>query len=65
MRYLVSEKKLLLALLFIGLGIFLLIQTTLFAAPVLLSEKGLLLTALAVALFVLGFLQGTKAIRRV
>jgi uncharacterized membrane protein YiaA len=65
MRYLVSEKKMLLALLFIGVGIFLLAQLTLFAAPVHLSEKGLLLGILALCLFVIGFILAAKAIRQV
>jgi hypothetical protein len=65
MRYLVSEKKMLLAFLFIGVGIFLLTQLTLFATPVHISEKGLLMGALALSLFVIGFIVVAKAIRQV
>lgn len=65
MRYFVSEKKMLLALLLIGAGIVLLTQMTLFAMPVVISEKGLLLGALALVLFISGFIQAAKGIRKV
>lgn len=65
MSHLVNERKGLLALCLISLGIFLLSQSKLFAAPVLVSEKGLGLLLLSVVLMVSGSVLVAKAIHRV
>ncbi len=65
MRYLVSERKALLAVFFICIGIILFSQASLFSTPVLLSEKALLQIVLALVLFVNGVIQASKAIRKV
>lgn len=65
MAHLVNERKVLLAVCFIGLGVLILSQTKLFAAPVVVSEKGLGLLLLVVVLLVSGFVLFAKAIRKV
>lgn len=65
MPHLVNERKALLALCLIGLGILVLTQIKLFAAPVLVFEKGLGLLLLAMALLISGSVLVVKAIRRV
>lgn len=65
MQHLINERKALLALVLISLGALLLIQTKLFAVPVLVSEKGLALLLLALVLFIGGAVAAAKAIRKV
>ena len=65
MRHLVNERKALLAVCCIGIGSLLLIQTKLFATPVLVSEKGLVFLLLALTLVVSGFVLIAKAIHKV
>lgn len=65
MPHLVNERKAMLAISFISLAILTLTQVKLFAAPVLVSEKGLGLLLLAIVLLASGFVLVTKAIRRV
>jgi hypothetical protein len=50
MRYLVSERKLGLAILSFASAIFLVTKASLFVSPVLVSEKNLLLLILAIGL---------------
>jgi hypothetical protein len=65
MPHLVNEKKALLAIGFISLAILILTRVKLFAAPVLVSEKGLGLLLLAMVLLAGGFVLAAKGIRRV
>ena len=65
MPHLINERKLLLAVCLIGLGVLILSRTKLFAAPVVVSEKGLGLLLLVVVLVVSGFVLIGKAIRKV
>lgn len=65
MPHLVNETKALLAICFISLSILTLTQIKLFAAPVLVSEKGLGLLLLAMMLLACGMVLVAKAIRRV
>ena len=65
MLHLVNERKALWALCFIGFGILALTEIKLFAAPVMVSEKGLGLLLLALVLLVSGFVLIAKAIRKV
>jgi hypothetical protein len=65
MPHFVNEKKALLALALISLGILILTQTKLFAAPIIISEKGLGLLLLSMALLIIGSRLIAKAIRRV
>lgn len=65
MPHLVNERKALLAIGFISLAILILTQINLFAAPVLVSEKGLGLLLLSMILLTSGFVLVAKAIRRV
>lgn len=65
MRYLVSEKKLLIALLFLFPGAFLLSQISLFSNPVVVSETDLALTVLSFVLLAVGAIQVSKAVRKV
>lgn len=65
MPHLVNERKALLALCLIGLGTLVLTQLKLFAAPVLVSEKGLGLLLLSGVLLVSGAVLAAKAIRSV
>jgi hypothetical protein len=65
MHHLINERKVLLALCYIGLGVFVLTEMDLFARPVQVSEKGLAILLLAIVLFLSGFVLVTKAIRKV
>ena len=65
MPYLVHEKKALLALCFIGLGIWVLTQIKLLAAPVRISEKAIGLLLLAIILLGMGAVQIIRALRRI
>jgi hypothetical protein len=65
MRHVINERKVFLAICFIGLGILLLTQLKLFAAPVVVSEKGLGLLLLAMVFLVSGSVLVAKAIRRI
>ena len=65
MSHLVNERKALLALCLIGLGLLVLTQIKLFIKPVLASEKGMGLLLLAIVLLVSGTVLATKAIRRI
>lgn len=64
MTHLVNERKVLLAVCLISLGVLILTQIKLFAAPVVVSEKGLGLLLLVVVLLVSGFVLVAKAIRK-
>lgn len=64
MRHLVSERKLLIAALFICLGMLVLSQVMLFASPVLVSEKDLALLLVAVVLLIIGVKQVIKTVKR-
>ncbi|MBD0297218.1 MAG: hypothetical protein ICV84_18820 [Flavisolibacter sp.] len=64
MRYLVSERKLGLAILSFALGIFLATKASLFASPVLVSEKGLLFIILAIGLIVSSVFIAVRSIRK-
>ncbi len=65
MPHLVNERKALFAICLISLAIFTLNQIKLFAAPILVSEKGLGLLLLAMMLLASGIVLVAKAIRRV
>ena len=65
MRYLVSEFRVLLSILSLALGIFLITKTALFADPVLVSEKGLLLLVLSLGLLVCGGFLAIRSVRKV
>ena len=64
MRHLVNERKALLALCLLGLGLLVLSQIKLFIKPVLASEKGMGLLAVAMVLLISGTVLAAKAIRR-
>lgn len=64
MASLVNERKVLMAICLISLGVLILTQIKLFAAPVVVSEKGLGLLLLVVVLLVSGFVLVAKAIRK-
>ena len=65
MRYVISERKIALAVLIFAIGIILISQASLFASPVLVSEKSLLLIILGVALIVSSVLIGVRAVRKI
>ena len=64
MPHLVNERKVLLAVCLISLGVLILTQIKLFTAPVVISEKGLGLLFMVVVLLVCGFVLVAKAIRK-
>jgi hypothetical protein len=65
MRHLVSERMIGLAVLIFVIGIFLVSQAFLFARPVLVSEKGLLLLILGIGLILSGVFVAVRSIRKV
>jgi hypothetical protein len=65
MRQLVSERKIGLAVLIFVIGIFLASQASLFARPVLVSEKGLLLLILGFVFIVSSVFVAVRSGRKV
>jgi Na+/proline symporter len=64
MRYSVSEKKLGVAVFSFVLGIYIIAKATLFATPVTVSEKGLLLVMLAIELIIGSVLVAVRSVRK-
>jgi hypothetical protein len=65
MPHLVSEKWIGFAVLLIASGFFLIIEVSVFPTPVVLSEKGLLLTIAGIGLAIAGLAVGRRAIKTV
>jgi hypothetical protein len=65
MRHLVSELKLLLAAVFICLGMLFLTQVVLISDTTLISEKGIAFLLLAFVFLALGVMQVVKAVKRI
>lgn len=64
MRYMISEKKLALAILIFGFGVFLFSQTNRIAQPVLISEKRLLFLILSFGFIITGLIVGALSIKK-
>jgi hypothetical protein len=65
MRYLISEKKLGLAIVVFVTGVFLASKASLFARPVLVSEKGLLILLLSIGLIVCSLFVAVHSFRKI
>ncbi len=64
MRTIISEKKLLLAILIFAFGVFLFSQTNRVANPVLVSEKRFLFLILSFGFLITGLIVGALAIKK-
>ena len=64
MRFLISERKLGLAIWILALGIFLAIQASFFTSPVLISEKGLMISLLSIGLMVTSVFVACRSVRK-
>jgi hypothetical protein len=65
MRHLVPEKIIGLAVLTFVIGVILVSQTSLFARPVLVSEKGILLLMVGIGLIVSSVFVAVRSVRKV
>jgi hypothetical protein len=65
MRHLISERMIGLAVLICVIGVILISQAFLFARPVLVSEKGLLLLIVAIGLIVSNVFVAVRSVRKV
>ena len=61
----VSEKKLIVGIVCFAMGILLFFNTALFTSPLLVSEKGMLYTAIALALVAVGIFSFKSSIHKV
>lgn len=64
MRRIISEKKLLLAILIFAFGVFLFFQTNRIAHPVLISEKRFLFLILSFGFVITGLIIGALSFKR-